>query len=86
VTQACWAIESGGMSADLQRQTGGNDPHCRNEVTGMKASTARQREVGPAGNTLWNLERLKSVTKRLAHSAVDIHDRPEELFGTQRFI
>src|SRR5438132_11029303 len=42
---------------------------------------------GPAGDTLWNLERLKGVTKRFAHAALDIRDRAgiEELFRTQRF-
>src|ERR1700688_2144264 len=42
---------------------------------------------GAAGDTLWNLERLKSATKRFTHSALDIRDRAaiEELFSTQRF-
>src|ERR1700686_3214963 len=42
---------------------------------------------GPAGDTLWNLERLKGVTKRFTHAALDIRDRTaiEELFRTQRF-
>jgi CDP-paratose 2-epimerase len=42
---------------------------------------------GPAGDTLWNLERLKSSTKRFQHAAIDIRDRAaiEELFTTERF-
>jgi CDP-paratose 2-epimerase len=42
---------------------------------------------GPAGDTLWNLERLKNTCKRFKHSAVDIRDRPaiEDLFASQRF-
>jgi CDP-paratose 2-epimerase len=42
---------------------------------------------GPAGDTLWNLQRLKSVTKRFTHAALDIRDRTaiEELFRTKRF-
>src|ERR1700738_1261096 len=42
---------------------------------------------GPAGDTLWNLERLKNTCKRFTHAAIDIRDRAviEELFNTQRF-
>ena len=42
---------------------------------------------GPAGDTLWNLERLKSKAKRFTHAAIDIRDRAalEELFTAQRF-
>ena len=42
---------------------------------------------GPAGDTLWNLERLKNNCKRFTHAAIDIRDRVaiEELFNTQRF-
>ena len=42
---------------------------------------------GPAGDTLWNLERLKSTAKRFTHAAIDIRDRAalEELFTEQRF-
>src|ERR1700686_285964 len=42
---------------------------------------------GPAGDTLWNLERLKNTCKRFTHAAVDIRDRPtiEDLFASQRF-
>jgi CDP-paratose 2-epimerase len=42
---------------------------------------------GPAGDTIWNLERLKSTTKRFTHAALDIRDRAaiEQLFQTQRF-
>jgi CDP-paratose 2-epimerase len=42
---------------------------------------------GPAGDTLWNLERLKSRAKRFTHAAIDIRDRAalEGLFTAQRF-
>lgn len=42
---------------------------------------------GPAGDTLWNLERLKSFTKHFTHASLDIRDRAaiDELFRTHRF-
>ena len=42
---------------------------------------------GEPGDTLWNLERLKGVTKRFTHASVDIRDRAalEDLFSTHRF-
>jgi len=42
---------------------------------------------GPAGDTLWNLERLKNTAKRFTHAAIDIRDRAalEGLFTAQRF-
>jgi CDP-paratose 2-epimerase len=42
---------------------------------------------GAAGDTLWNLERLKGATKRFTHAALDIRDRAaiEELFAAHRF-
>ena len=42
---------------------------------------------GAAGDTLWNLERLKNACKRFTHTALDIRDRGaiEELFASQRF-
>ena len=42
---------------------------------------------GEPGDTLWNLERLKGVTKRFTHASIDIRDRAaiEDLFSTQRF-
>src|SRR5260370_12905511 len=47
----------------------------------------RRLFFGPAGDTLWNLERLKGVTKRFTHAALDIRDRAaiEELVRTNRF-
>src|ERR1700676_3349289 len=56
------------------------------EVVGVD-NNMRRVFFGPAGDTLWNLERLKSVTKRFTHTALDIRDRTaiEELFRTQRF-
>ncbi len=42
---------------------------------------------GPAGDTLWNLERLKASTKRFTHAELDIRDRQgiDELFKAHRF-
>ncbi|PYT73418.1 MAG: NAD-dependent epimerase [Acidobacteria bacterium] len=56
------------------------------EVTGVD-NNMRREFFGPAGDTLWNLERLKGATKRFTHAALDIRDRAgvEELFRTQRF-
>src|SRR6201993_2419019 len=56
------------------------------EVTGVD-NNMRRVFFGPAGDTLWNLERLKRTTKRFRHAALDIRDRAaiEELFQAQRF-
>jgi CDP-paratose 2-epimerase len=56
------------------------------EVIGVD-NNMRRVFFGAAGDTLWNLERLKGVTKRFTHAALDIRDRTaiEELFRTQRF-
>jgi CDP-paratose 2-epimerase len=56
------------------------------EVTGVD-NNMRRVFFGPQGDTLWNLERLKRVTKRFTHAALDIRDRPglKELFRMQRF-
>src|SRR5215469_15069422 len=56
------------------------------EVTGVD-NNMRREFFGAAGDTLWNLERLKRATKRFRHAALDIRDRAaiEELFRTQRF-
>jgi CDP-paratose 2-epimerase len=56
------------------------------EIAGVD-NNMRQAFFGKAGDTLWNLKRLKRVTKRFRHFAVDIRDRGaiEELFGAQRF-
>lgn len=47
----------------------------------------RREFFGPAGDTLWNLERLKNVTKRFTHFDLDIRDRAriEDLFRSNRF-
>jgi CDP-paratose 2-epimerase len=47
----------------------------------------RREFFGPPGDTLWNLERLKRVTKNFTPYSVDIRDRAaiEELFGKYRF-
>jgi CDP-paratose 2-epimerase len=56
------------------------------EVIGVD-NNMRRVFFGPAGDTLWNLERLKRATKRFTHAALDIRDRAaiEELFRAQRF-
>jgi CDP-paratose 2-epimerase len=56
------------------------------EVLGVD-NNMRRVFFGPAGDTLWNLERLKAATKRFTHAALDIRDRAaiEELFRTHRF-
>ncbi|PYT78281.1 MAG: NAD-dependent epimerase [Acidobacteria bacterium] len=56
------------------------------EVTGID-NNMRRVFFGPAGDTLWNLERLKRLTRSFKHAALDIRDRAaiEELFRTQRF-
>jgi CDP-paratose 2-epimerase len=56
------------------------------EVFGVD-NNMRRVFFGPAGDTIWNLERLKGTTKRFTHVALDIRDRVaiEELFRTQPF-
>jgi CDP-paratose 2-epimerase len=47
----------------------------------------RREFFGPAGDTLWNLERLRGVTKRFRHFGLDIRHRRliQELFQEERF-
>src|SRR5882762_2476114 len=47
----------------------------------------RREFFGPAGDTLWNLDRLRNTAKRFTHAAIDIRDRAgiEELFAARRF-
>ena len=56
------------------------------QVTGVD-NNMRRVFFGPAGDTLWNLERLKRATKHFTHTALDIRDRAaiEELFRSRRF-
>lgn len=56
------------------------------EVTGVD-NNMRRVFFGPQGDTLWNLERLKRVTKHFTHADMDIRDREsiEELFRARRF-
>src|SRR5260370_10395715 len=56
------------------------------EVFGVD-NNMRRVFFGPAGDTLWNLERLKNKAKRFTHAAIDIRDRAalEGLFTAQRF-
>lgn len=44
------------------------------EVHGVD-NNMRRDFFGPDGNTTWNLERLRGVTKRFTHHALDIRDR-----------
>jgi len=56
------------------------------EVVGVD-NNMRREFFGPAGDTLWNLERLKRATKSFTHAAMDIRDRMaiDELFNARRF-
>ena len=56
------------------------------EVFGVD-NNMRRVFFGAAGDTLWNLERLKNTCKRFSHSALDIRDRAaiNELLASQRF-
>src|SRR5689334_13076957 len=56
------------------------------DVVGVD-NNMRREFFGAAGDTLWNLERLKVETRRFMHVALDIRDRAaiDELFTTHRF-
>jgi CDP-paratose 2-epimerase len=56
------------------------------EVVGVD-NNMRREFFGAAGDTLWNLERLKKVTKHFTHAAIDVRDRAAltELFRANRF-
>ncbi|HTQ61186.1 MAG TPA: NAD-dependent epimerase/dehydratase family protein, partial [Candidatus Solibacter sp.] len=56
------------------------------DVTGVD-NNMRRTFFGPAGDTAWNLQRLKSVTRHFAHADIDIRDRAaiEDLFRRNRF-
>ncbi len=45
------------------------------QVVGVD-NNMRREFFGPAGDTLWNLERLKSATRHFSHVPLDIRDRP----------
>src|SRR5258708_2877736 len=71
----------------LMGSGGGEDfDRVGHEVVGAD-NNMRRVFFGPAGDTLWNLERLKGATKRFTHAALDIRDRAaiEELFRTHHF-
>lgn len=57
-----------------------------NTVVGVD-NNMRREFFGAAGDTLWNLNRLKSATRNFTHFAVDIRDRRalDELFRSRRF-
>ena len=56
------------------------------EVTGVD-NNMRREFFGPQGDTMWNLERLRRITKHFTHLALDVRDRAaiDGLFRTQRF-
>jgi CDP-paratose 2-epimerase len=56
------------------------------DVVGVD-NNMRRVFFGAAGDTLWNLERLKRATKRFTHAELDIRDRAsiDELFRSRRF-
>jgi CDP-paratose 2-epimerase len=47
----------------------------------------RREFFGPPGDTLWNLERLKKMTRGFRHLDLDIRDRQKilDLFKQERF-
>src|SRR5437868_14550536 len=47
----------------------------------------RREFFGPAGDTTWNLERLKRITRNFRHNNLDIRDRPAifALFSETRY-
>ncbi|HWZ99909.1 MAG TPA: NAD-dependent epimerase/dehydratase family protein [Candidatus Dormibacteraeota bacterium] len=57
-----------------------------NHVIGID-NNMRREFFGAAGDTLWNLNRLKSSTRNFTHFAVDIRDRAalDQLFRSRRF-
>src|ERR1700722_7751913 len=56
------------------------------EVVGVD-NNMRRVFFGAAGDTLWNLDRLKQSTKRFKHAELDIRDRAgiDELFKAHKF-
>src|SRR5271169_5549291 len=56
------------------------------EVVGVD-NNMRRVFFGDAGDTLWNLARLKGATKQFTHMALDIRERAgiEQLFSAHRF-
>jgi len=60
--------------------------HQGHQVHGID-NNMRQVFFGEPGDTIWNLERLRSVTKNFTHHSLDIRDRIglESLFRSQRF-
>lgn len=57
-----------------------------NQVVGID-NNMRREFFGAAGDTLWNLNRLESVTKNFTHFSADIRDRTalDKLFRSRRF-
>ena len=57
-----------------------------NRVFGID-NNMRRLFFGPAGDTLWNLERLKATTKSFQHADIDVRDRAaiEGLFTSEPF-
>src|SRR5579862_7518716 len=55
-------------------------------VTGID-NNLRREFFGPQGDTSWNRERLKSVTKQFTHCDLDLRDRQKlfDLFARQKF-
>lgn len=56
------------------------------QISGLD-NNMRREFFGPAGDTRWNLERLKRVTRRFSHYDLDIRHREQvlTLFKEQRF-
>ena len=58
----------------------------RHEVCGID-NNLRREFFGPAGDTLWNLERIKKTARSFRHLDMDIRDRQKilDLFKQERF-
>src|SRR5579862_2529698 len=56
------------------------------QVTGID-NNMRREFFGPAGDTTWNLERLKGATRSFSHIDLDLRDRERvfDLFAQRRF-
>jgi CDP-paratose 2-epimerase len=69
----------------------GSEAVCRLDALGHVVhgvdNNLRREFFGPKGDTLWNLERMRRVTKRFIHHDFDIRDRAglTELFRKERF-
>src|SRR6516164_5715131 len=80
------AILVTGSSGLIGSETVEHFDHQGHQVHGID-NNMRQVFFGEPGDTAWNLERLRSVTRNFTHHSLDIRDRIglESLFRSQRF-